>query len=110
MDELHHIEILANDWAEAYGKSDKTQLSGMGFNGLVIPTYEVLARSEMHGVVAGLVEKPSAVDAPSNLASLRFYVMRQDIFDTLRIHFAGSGGKIQLPDEIMHVVEQRRRG
>ena len=50
--------------------------------------------------IAGLVEKPDAADAPSNLASIGRYVFTPDIFDTLRGLKAGSGGEIQLADAI----------
>ena len=50
--------------------------------------------------MAGLVEKPAAVDAPSNLASIGRYVLTPDIFDILRNQPAGSGGEIQLADAI----------
>jgi UTP--glucose-1-phosphate uridylyltransferase len=48
----------------------------------------------------GLVEKPDAHDAPSNLASIGRYVLTPDIFNTLRGLKAGSGGEIQLVDAI----------
>ena len=48
----------------------------------------------------GLVEKPDADDAPSNLASIGRYVLTPVIFDTLRGLKAGSGGEIQLVDTI----------
>ena len=50
--------------------------------------------------IAGLVEKPDAHDAPSNLAAIGRYVLTPDIFDTLRGLKAGSGGEIQLADAI----------
>ena len=50
--------------------------------------------------IAGLVEKPDADDAPSNLASIGRYVLTPDNFDTLRGLKAGSGGEIQLADAI----------
>ena len=50
--------------------------------------------------IAGLVEKPDAYDAPSNLASIGRYVLTPDIFDTLRGLKAGSGGEIQLAGAI----------
>lgn len=46
--------------------------------------------------IAGLVEKPDAMDAPSNLASIGRYVLTPDIFDTLRSLKARSDGEIQL--------------
>ena len=50
--------------------------------------------------IAGLVEKPEASDAPSNLISIGRYVLTSDIFDTLRDITAGSGGEIHLSDAI----------
>ena len=50
--------------------------------------------------ISGLVEKPDANAAPSNLASIGRYVLTPDIFDTLRGLSAGSGGEIQLADAI----------
>ena len=50
--------------------------------------------------ISGLVEKPDAIDAPSNLASIGRYVLTPDIFETLRGLRAGSGGEIQLADAI----------
>ena len=50
--------------------------------------------------IAGLVEKPDADDAPSNLASIGRYVLTPDVFETLRGLSAGSGGEIQLADAI----------
>ena len=50
--------------------------------------------------IVGLVEKPDANDAPSNLASIGRYVLTPDIFETLRGLDAGSGGEIQLADAI----------
>ena len=50
--------------------------------------------------IAGLVEKPDANVAPSNLASIGRYVLTPNIFETLRSLSAGSGGEIQLADAI----------
>jgi len=67
------------------------------------------ARSLKYGVVvpngsgagiAGLVEKPDADDAPSNLASIGRYVLTPDTFDTMQGLKAGSGGEVQLADAI----------
>jgi UTP--glucose-1-phosphate uridylyltransferase len=50
--------------------------------------------------IAGLVEKPDADDAPSNLASIGRYVLAPDTFDTLLGLKAGSGGEVQLADAV----------
>ena len=44
-------------------------------HGVVVPNGAVAG-------IAGLVEKPDAMDAPSNLASIGRYVLTPDIFDT----------------------------
>jgi UTP--glucose-1-phosphate uridylyltransferase len=50
--------------------------------------------------VTGLVEKPSAADAPSNLAIIGRYVLRPEIFDVLEETAPGKGGEIQLTDAL----------
>lgn len=51
-------------------------------------------------VIAGLVEKPDASEAPSNLAFIGRYVLTPDIFETLQSLNPWSGDEIQLTDEI----------
>ena len=65
-----------------------------------ISKYGVVVPNGEPGSVAGLVEKPDADKAPSNLASIGRYVLTPDIFDILRNQPAGAGGEIQLADAI----------
>jgi UTP--glucose-1-phosphate uridylyltransferase len=46
------------------------------------------------------VEKPSAVDAPSNLGSVGRYVLAPEVFDAIETTKTGAGGEIQLTDAI----------
>ena len=48
----------------------------------------------------GLVEKPSPVDAPSNLAVLGRYVLPNSVLDLLENTGVGVGGEIQLTDAL----------
>lgn len=48
----------------------------------------------------GIVEKPAAAEAPSNLAVMGRYVFTPDIFDALAEVRPGVGGEIQLTDAI----------
>jgi UTP--glucose-1-phosphate uridylyltransferase len=48
--------------------------------------------------VTGLVEKPDAESAPSNLAVVGRYVLPPSIFDAIRRIKPGAGGEIQLTD------------
>ncbi|QIG38534.1 UTP--glucose-1-phosphate uridylyltransferase GalU [Microbacterium sp. 4R-513] len=50
--------------------------------------------------VTGLVEKPSAAEAPSNLAIIGRYVLKPEIFDVLETTAPGKGGEIQLTDAL----------
>ena len=51
--------------------------------------------------VTDLVEKPSAADAPSNLAIIGRYVLDPVVFDVLSTTPPGRGGEIQLTDALM---------
>ena len=88
------------DLARAFEATGKSQLSVMEVNGPDISKYGVVVPSDAQGAVAGLVEKPDAPSAPSNLASIGRYVLTPDIFDILRSQPPGAGGEIQLADAI----------
>ena len=88
------------DLAKAFTNSGKSQLSVMDVDGPDISKYGVVVPNGSGAGIAGLVEKPNAHDAPSNLASIGRYVLTPDIFDTLRGLKTGSGGEIQLADAI----------
>jgi UTP--glucose-1-phosphate uridylyltransferase len=82
--------------------------------------FEEVPRSEVHqyGVaaprngateifeIADLVEKPSADEAPSNLAIAARYVFAPSIFDALQATPPGKGGEIQLTDAIRALIRQ----
>ena len=88
------------DLAKAFATTGKAQLSVMAVEGPDISKYGIVVPNGSGAGIAGLVEKPDANDAPSNLASIGRYVLTPDIFDTLRGLSAGSGGEIQLADAI----------
>lgn len=91
---------ITAELVSAFKESGKTQLSVMEVKGPDISKYGVLELNGGLGSVAGLVEKPDADNAPSNLASIGRYVLTPDIFDILRLLSAGAGGEIQLADAI----------
>ena len=53
--------------------------------------------------VTGLVEKPAAEDAPSNLAVIGRYVLSPDVFEILERTEPGKGGEIQLTDALQEL-------
>ena len=80
-------------------------------NANIIAVEEVPAeRIHMYGVVGvgttkgkafaitKMVEKPKAVEAPSNLTITGRYILRPEIFEILEKQAAGAGGEIQLTD------------
>lgn len=86
-----------------------------------IVAVQEVPRDEVHkyGVIAGqhisdelirvekMVEKPSAEDAPSNLAIIGRYILTPDIFDLIHDTQPGKGGEIQITDALM---AQAQRG
>lgn len=88
------------DLTQAFVSSGKFQLSVMEVDGPDISKYGVVVTNGSGASIAGLIEKPDANDAPSNLASIGRYVLVPEIFETLRGLSAGSGGEIQLADAI----------
>ena len=54
--------------------------------------------------ITGLVEKPSAEDAPSNLAIIGRYVLRPEVFDVLEHTAPGKGNEIQLTDALQEMA------
>ena len=95
----HEGEGVTADLACAFAASGKAQLSVMEVNGPDISKYGVVVPKGEPGSVAGLVEKPDADEAPSNLASIGRYVLTPDMLMFSEIN-AGAGGEIQLSDAI----------
>ena len=54
--------------------------------------------------VRGLVEKPAAEDAPSNLAIIGRYVLQPGVFEVLEHTAPGKGGEIQLTDALQELA------
>ncbi len=92
------------DLAQAFARSGKSQLSVMEVDGPDISKYGVIVPNGASVGIVGLIEKPHASNAPSNLASIGRYILAPDIFETLRGLSAGSGAEIQSADAInIHV-------
>jgi UTP--glucose-1-phosphate uridylyltransferase len=68
--------------------------------------------TDVDGVVrvTDLVEKPSAEDAPSNLAIIGRYVLEPGVFDVLRATKPGRGDEIQLTDALCELAGGRGGG
>ena len=88
------------DLVQAFERTQKSQLSTMQVQGENISKYGVLRLGNRPNTVAGVVEKPSLADAPSDMASVGRYVLTPDIFDILSNQGVGAGDEIQLADAI----------
>lgn len=56
-------------------------------------------------IINDLVEKPSAKEAPSNLAVIGRYVLRPEMFEILENTAPGRGGEIQLTDALQYAAK-----
>jgi UTP--glucose-1-phosphate uridylyltransferase len=74
-----------------------------------ISRYGVVAGTEVDEEtlrVISIVEKPSAEEAPSDLAAVHGYVLEPDIFDILAKQPPGRGGEIWLTDAVAELARQ----
>ena len=71
------------------------------------PSYGVIVPGERHGSVVevkGLVEKPSAGTAPSNLIVPGRYILQPEVMPILARQERGAGGEIQLTDAMAALI------
>jgi len=85
---------VPNDKISAYGVIDAEPVSHNG-------------SSERVYRIRDLVEKPSAADAPSNLAIIGRYVLTPEIFGCVQAIDAGAGSEIQLTDALRYQLRSR---
>lgn len=93
---------------EAYAETGGNMVAAMEVSPARISSYGVLDIAEDAGRdgssnvlrARGLVEKPKAGEAPSNLAVIGRYILSPKIMDNLNKLKQGAGGEIQLTDAI----------
>ena len=76
-----------------------------------VSAYGVLDVESVDGKVVkarGMVEKPKAEEAPSNLAVIGRYILTPDVMASLDRHETGAGGEIQLTDAIAREISEGR--
>lgn len=74
------------------------------------PSYGVIDPGERDGPVTevkGLVEKPAAGTAPSNLILPGRYILQPEVMRILETQEAGAGGEIQLTDAMAQMIGQQ---
>ena len=88
---------------EAYEETGGNMVAAMEVPPEKASSYGVLDVQEDLGSmvsVKGMVEKPSAEDAPSNLAVIGRYILSPTVLNNLNKMKSGAGGEIQLTDAI----------
>jgi len=88
---------------EAYAEVGGNMVATMEVSPDQISKYGVIDPSHANErlvTAKGMVEKPTAESAPSNLAVIGRYILRPDVFTALSGHKTGAGGEVQLTDAI----------
>ncbi|MEN9061036.1 MULTISPECIES: UTP--glucose-1-phosphate uridylyltransferase GalU [Ponticoccus] len=93
---------------EAYEETGGSMVAAMEVPQEKASAYGVLDVAEDMGAmvrVKGMVEKPKAEEAPSNLAVIGRYVLSPNVFKHLNKMKTGAGGEIQLTDAIAEEID-----
>lgn len=95
---------------EAYAETGGNMVAAMEVEPERASSYGMLDICEENGQlvkVKGMVEKPKAEDAPSNLAVIGRYILSPSVLQHLNKIKTGSGGEIQLTDAIARDIEAK---
>jgi len=96
---------------EAYEETGGSMVATMEVAPDKTSSYGVLDVEDQHGAVVkvrGMVEKPPAGEAPSNLAVIGRYILSPKVMQNFNRVEKGAGGEIQLTDAIaMEIAEGR---
>jgi UTP--glucose-1-phosphate uridylyltransferase len=96
---------------EAYQETGGAMVATMEVSPAQTSSYGVLDVASQNGSIVqvkGMVEKPAAGTAPSNLAVIGRYILTPDVLHNLSSVQRGAGGEIQLTDAIAHEITQGR--
>jgi len=107
-------ETLLSDMVALYNKKPATIVALQEVDPSQVHLYGIATVSDTVDTdvvtITGLVEKPSAADAPSNLAVIGRYILQPNIFAALEKTEPGSGGEIQLTDALNDVAGDSDNG
>jgi UTP--glucose-1-phosphate uridylyltransferase len=94
---------------EAYEETGGNMVAAMEVPKDKTSSYGILdVKEDMGSMVSvnGMVEKPAAGQAPSNLAVIGRYILSPNVLSNLNKMKTGAGGEIQLTDAIASEIEQ----
>lgn len=102
-DLMHHSSPLLRDMIAAHQSSGRSVVALKRFGPAEISLYGVATLAPDAGAgpvvrLSGMVEKPAAADAPSDLAIMGRYLFTPEIFELIDEVKPGAGGEIQLTD------------
>lgn len=109
-DLIHPGQPLLRDMLDAHEKYGRSVIAAMEVSKREISMYGCIEPEPVddHLVrILSIIEKPSAEEAPSNLAAIGRYVFTPEIFEALRRTEAGRGGEIQLTDAINLLAQEQ---
>ncbi|MBF0126020.1 MAG: UTP--glucose-1-phosphate uridylyltransferase GalU [Magnetococcales bacterium] len=86
---------------------DAQQTSKYGIVAPMNREFDPIASDTRAIQVSGLIEKPLAEAAPSNLAVIGRYILMPEIFNYLERRHQGVGGEVQLTDAIAALLEKQ---
>jgi UTP--glucose-1-phosphate uridylyltransferase len=92
---------------EAHAETGGCMVAAMEVPRSKVSSYGVLDVAEDHGsvvTVKGMVEKPKAEDAPSNLAVIGRYILTPAVLESLNTIKPSAGGELQLTDAIAQQI------
>lgn len=96
---------------EAHAETGGSMVAAMEVPAAKTSSYGVIdIREDMGSIVSvnGMVEKPPADKAPSNLAVIGRYILAPTVMQNLHKLRTGSGGEIQLTDAIADEIDEGR--
>ncbi|KPP89137.1 MAG: UTP--glucose-1-phosphate uridylyltransferase GalU [Rhodobacteraceae bacterium HLUCCA08] len=96
---------------EAHAETGGCMVAAMEVSPDKASAYGILDVAEDMGAMvraSGMVEKPKADEAPSNLAVIGRYILTPRVMQTLNRKETGAGGEIQLTDAIAREIEEGR--
>ncbi len=94
---------------EAHAETGGNMVAAMEVSPEKASSYGVLdIRDDMGSLVSvqGMVEKPKAAEAPSNLAVIGRYILTPQVMENLNQRKKGAGGEIQLTDAIAEEIRK----
>lgn len=98
---------------EAYEQTGGNMVAAMEVPPVKASSYGVLDIAEDMGTIVkakGMVEKPKAEEAPSNLAVIGRYILSPKVLTNLNRMKQGAGGEIQLTDAIAEEIGSKEGG